>query len=787
MTFPNTISKSISYPRAAESPIQPTQQLTLKKKYELSEIEQKCLEALNKRLMSLASLRSYAGACEASESLKGEQETLFKIVKRSKYFENEKFAAANSTGILNQTGYSFSRKNLQRVCIPGAYLEGANLVGTNLRGADLTGSNLTNAVMNDARFKGAKMGGVRLGQRPLFQCKDSAGYLCLSHDQKRLIGYAGENVYIWDLETGKEVKKFEGHPPWTSIRDLILLPDGKRLALVPLADDIIRIWDLESGQEIKRFSVDAGLKQIAIFPHGKSFLLGCGESISIWDIETGIKLKRLKKFKNNIASLALFSNGTRLAVGCLSAVYILDVESRKRLQKLKLHFGSVNFLIVTSDGKKIASASNQDTTINIDNIDTGKRFQLVGHTHFISALALFLDGKKLTSGGSDKVIRVWDLETGQELQKLEGHTDTIKSLVVLPDGKRLVSGGYDKTIRIWDLDISEEPVQLKDSAIRVSALALDFDLNLVVASDRAIHILDSTTSKELRKFGRITSKIDNLALFPNGKSLISSSLHRFIQIWDINAGEEIASYEAPDGSAVSLVVFPDGERLATGSREGIIRIWDWKKGEQLKKFACTEVKFINKLALFSDGERLISGSSDGIIRRWNVKTGQVKKEETYAGSIEALALFSEEKKLVFGTSDKALCIWDLEKEQNVQNLEGHLESVVTLAVFSDNMRLASGSKDRIIRIWDLAIGKEVVVLHHPFPIKAMVLKNDQQLCAVDESGSLWMWNLQMKKNKIKFKLLWATNPQLSCANTEVSQAIGLSESNRQLMIQHGAK
>lgn len=162
MTHPNAILESNSSLRTTEPPAQPVQHSTIKKKYELSNVELKCLEALNKQLMNLAELQAYSGACQASENFADEQKSLYKFVKRSKYFANEKIAAVNAVSILNLMGYSFSHKNLKKVRIPGAFLERANLVGSDLREADLTGVTLTGAAFSNALFEGARMEGIKL-------------------------------------------------------------------------------------------------------------------------------------------------------------------------------------------------------------------------------------------------------------------------------------------------------------------------------------------------------------------------------------------------------------------------------------------------------------------------------------------------------------------------------------------------------------------------------------------------------------------------------------------------
>ncbi len=56
---------------------------------------------------------------------------------------------------------------------------------------------------------------------------------------------------LWDIETAKEVRRFEGHTEWVS--GVAFSPDGRQA--VSCADDrSLRLWDVETGRQIRSFS-----------------------------------------------------------------------------------------------------------------------------------------------------------------------------------------------------------------------------------------------------------------------------------------------------------------------------------------------------------------------------------------------------------------------------------------------------------------------------------------------------------------------------------------------------
>ena len=57
----------------------------------------------------------------------------------------------------------------------------------------------------------------------------------------RLAGFGDRVVRLWDLEAGKEIKKFEGHPG--AVLGVAFSPDGKR-ALSSDSNCTIKLWKL---------------------------------------------------------------------------------------------------------------------------------------------------------------------------------------------------------------------------------------------------------------------------------------------------------------------------------------------------------------------------------------------------------------------------------------------------------------------------------------------------------------------------------------------------------------
>jgi WD40 repeat protein len=62
-----------------------------------------------------------------------------------------------------------------------------------------------------------------------------------------LTGSWDNTARLWDVETGREIRRFEGHTRW--IRSVAFSPDGKHV-LTGSADGTERIWNIKDGREL---------------------------------------------------------------------------------------------------------------------------------------------------------------------------------------------------------------------------------------------------------------------------------------------------------------------------------------------------------------------------------------------------------------------------------------------------------------------------------------------------------------------------------------------------------
>ncbi|NEQ65816.1 MAG: hypothetical protein F6K21_10000, partial [Symploca sp. SIO2D2] len=70
-----------------------------------------------------------------------------------------------------------------------------------------------------------------------------------------------------------------------------------------------------------------------------------------------------------------------------------------------------------------------------------------------------------------------------------------------------------------------------------------------------------------------TNSVNTVVFSPDGKTLVSGSKDKTINLWDVTTGELLYQQQAHTDSVLSLAISPDGQTLASGSADGTIKIW----------------------------------------------------------------------------------------------------------------------------------------------------------------------------------------------------------------------
>src|SRR5205823_2876257 len=127
-------------------------------------------------------------------------------------------------------------------------------------------------------------------------------------------GSYDSTVRLWDNETGKELKRLEGHKG--AVAAVAFSPDEKR-AVSGGYDQAIKLWGLETGKEIWQMAAPANVCAIVFSRDGRRIASANyeGRTVSLWDSETGKELHRFAGHASDVYDVAFSPDGRFLVSG----------------------------------------------------------------------------------------------------------------------------------------------------------------------------------------------------------------------------------------------------------------------------------------------------------------------------------------------------------------------------------------------------------------------------------------------------------------------------------------
>jgi WD40 repeat protein len=263
----------------------------------------------------------------------------------------------------------------------------------------------------------------------------------LSADGRRIfMGYFHGEQGVWDVETGKQIQRFDQHDAG-SIFAADFSPDGGRL-LTSNDGPGASLWDVETGKEVQHFTVNPGWRprilypegdtrdtvaNLALSPDGRRALTSDWEgSTRLWNVKTGAQQRVIKARTLNLLAVGFSPDGRKMITeNADKSATLLDVKTGNELQ----HFGAASSPSFSADGSRVLLGSS------VWDVKTGKELRRFAAPLGIEPFgALSPDGRRVLIGSGDGTTKLWDVETGKELASLYGFQDGSWA-VVDPEGR----------------------------------------------------------------------------------------------------------------------------------------------------------------------------------------------------------------------------------------------------------------------------------------------------------------------------------------------------------------
>ena len=302
-------------------------------------------------------------------------------------------------------------------------------------------------------------------QTKLLRGHESSVMSLAINEQGLLIsGSASDSINVWDLKTGKILKKLD-YSPWIPTAVLVLEITKEGHLVGGLADGVIKVWNIETGKCLHTLDghTDA-VQALAISKEGFLVSGSRDRTIKVWNIETEEVLKTLTGHADTITALAfskddrLFSAGHKFD----STIKVWDIKTGYCLDTLPVFHPSFGRRYCTSfeitrNGLLYCGALNWVWEWDIQKIELLRVFNdRHGHKEEITSIKISKEGH-LYSTAMDLYIRIWDIKTGKHLKSLQllyqppyDYPKHFARAIAFGQEGQLIAAP-DTTIQVWEI------------------------------------------------------------------------------------------------------------------------------------------------------------------------------------------------------------------------------------------------------------------------------------------------------------------------------------------------
>jgi WD40 repeat protein len=364
------------------------------------------------------------------------------------------------------------------------------------------------------------------------------------------------------------------------------------------ADGVIRYRNPETGAPLKSFKAGevAGVISIA-FRLGGETLATAGLAVHVWDAQSGRARFHFPGHAGQLSAVAFSPDGRTLATAANDGrVKFWDLGSRNERRTIDVA-RPVASIAFSPGGETLASLEDFGKTVKLWEMASGRLTRELaisdgrGQSLTHSSDGRWLAARSFVRGisGGETGLNIWDVKTG----KLHGQLSLSGGAAVLfsRDGERLIavgsaSRGRDDTasLTIW----------------KVAGLQTETRFN---------------NFEGLGGIGRVALGADGRTLAVQGWFYGPSDVLRMVMIlWDLPRQRRRLVFDLPDQMIDNLALAPDGRSLVTLSpREGKLRVWDPRDGtlRQTLTFPDPGYDRIQDIAFAPDSRHLAAAMGNG--------------------------------------------------------------------------------------------------------------------------------------------------------------------------------
>jgi serine/threonine protein kinase/WD40 repeat protein len=429
--------------------------------------------------------------------------------------------------------------------------------------------------------------------------------LAFSRDSRHLAsgaGYVESTIRLWEVSSGLEVGRLEGHRTWVS--SLVFWPDGLSLASAS-ADQTIRVWDvsrLRPRAAVGRADAPASRFGPRDWPAFRQKTVLRGHRLEVW-------------------SLALLPDGSTLLSGSKDgSVCLWDAVTVRRDRARILLPASVRAWTFSPDSQAILTLDTIGRVMRWRGADYEEALPVVDLGEDAARGLFSTDGRYLAVTRSESSLQIWDLEESKLVLEVATAQGGAFPVAFLPRSNHLIVRSFPEDTfseyevatgrlmqtwpsarqtgprmagavsadEVWWLTIGGEGrAQLLN---RAEGVALDLDLGArqllraafspdssrfaVVGSAGEGVLWQTRPPRLIARLGGFLQGLASVAYSADGQRLaIGSDGNEAIKLWDVASLQELMTLEGEGSHFMDTAFSPDGEVIASNNSRGLLHLW----------------------------------------------------------------------------------------------------------------------------------------------------------------------------------------------------------------------
>jgi WD40 repeat protein len=426
----------------------------------------------------------------------------------------------------------------------------------------------------------------------------------------------GGFLRVWDMETGQVKHDLERQRDLT---DLAFSADGKQLLAAGIGGPGVRLWDVPSGKEVRRcgryaaLHAPLGVSNLAISADGKTVAVGTDyNTVQQWELGTGKELTGGPGHQGPIKTLALSADGKTVATrGLDGTVRFWNSATGSAIGSIRLPVDTLrdafSVAFAADDRVIVLDMGYGDTIPGVFDVKTGNQVANWQLERGLTNVAVSPDGKRVASRWLDGTVRVHDALTGKVVRQIDNAG---------PPGSVLDGLDHHPGRMAFSPDSATLAVAAQGQFYRVRSEIRDRMLvEISEPLSKPIGLFDVSTGRQLRQMDTGKYVVSRLTFSPDGRTLATLNREKTITLWELASGKERFSFPCA-GEHTLLAFTPDGRTLlAAGDTSPIIHAYSVRTGKDLAKLK-GHAGPITALAV--NANILVSASADTTALVWNL-------------------------------------------------------------------------------------------------------------------------------------------------------------------------